>query len=114
MADDLNKQWAELEGYLYLPKETTDQHDGYVGWVNSNGVEVKLPDWTGPNNFFDKVVPKMIKLGFSSIISIGKAQWSYEFYRQGSTLTFKSKDKEIGKAGLTTAIQARKNYNDSS
>lgn len=56
MTDDLNKQWAELEKWQFLPSKNSV-------WKRpepSLSLFVKkLPDWTEPNRFFAEVDKKM-------------------------------------------------------
>lgn len=65
--NELNKQWAELEGWkpakvgptIY---ETKYPEDGYL--TPDGMVYVNIPDFTEPNRFFAEVVPRMYGLGF--------------------------------------------------
>lgn len=92
MTDDLNKQWAELEG-----------------WEPSWN-QLSPPNYTKPNRFFAEVVPRMRELGFTFLLSDQEEDNQFEFFylnkRSGwNNIIIHNK---VGIAGLTAAIQARK------
>ena len=110
--DDLNKEWAELEGKKYYDGPRT------IGKPNDNEIE-PLPDWTEPNRFFAEVVPRIQELcGYTfqhkleiyfdyvgTIIHCGIFRPDDNF---GKKLLAECSGKSEGIAGLKAAIQARK------
>ncbi len=107
MTDDLNKEWAELEGW---------KQDSVGLWVTPKGIVYGLdgpPDWTEPNLFFAEVVPRMEKLGLYPNIYKSKCSdtWTFGWYRESLGDRVRAYGKTIGEAGLKAAIQARKELN---
>ena len=112
--NELNKAWAELEGWqpaklsptLYETKEPIE------GFVDSTGLcHGELPDWTEPNRFFAEVVSRMRELDCMARIycdfeNTCDFQWIKGIAGYSPIATAINKD--IGIAGLTAAIQARK------
>lgn len=123
MTNDLNRKWAELEGWKLEEMPPLQGYNKW-GWIDNCSLRGKswpsekealehLPNWTEPNLFFVEVVPRMIELKFLPTWHFDKQHrftFTYmpnnKFY--GGMETTKRSGTSIGKAGLTAAIQARK------
>ena len=112
----LNEEWAKLEGWVYSEDLSSD-HWETPPWEKPNGEDVwELPNWAGDANlFFAEVVPIVKALGIRYVNftwetdkRIRCEMKACSFHTDYRGLPFYGKGESETTAGLTAAIEARK------